>query len=220
MNLIQLKKSTLEIELIDGPQGAPRSPLVFLHEGLGSVAMWRSRDGFWPAQVCAATGRAGVVYSRRGYGQSSAIADVRGANRLPPDYMHQEAWQVLPELLNALGIERPVLLGHSDGTGAHLPSAMGLIGTPVHMVKGVRCKGMTFGAACTPPRRPVLAQRAIALLGGLVGGKEGNFDVLAIEHLGNQGRHAHVAGVKGQVQRFVARRCMRHNCEAGQRNKD
>jgi len=115
MHLIQLKKSTLEVEEIAAPAGPARAPLVFLHEGLGSVAMWRSRDGFWPAQVCAATGRAGVVYSRRGYGQSSGIADVRGANRLAPDYMHREAWEVLPELLGVLGMERPVLLGHSDG---------------------------------------------------------------------------------------------------------
>ncbi len=115
MHLIQLKQSTLELEQIAAPAGSARAPLVFLHEGLGSVAMWRSRDGFWPEQVCAATGRAGVVYSRRGYGQSSGMADVRGANRLPPDYMHQEAWQVLPELLKVLGLERPVLLGHSDG---------------------------------------------------------------------------------------------------------
>jgi pimeloyl-ACP methyl ester carboxylesterase len=115
MHLIQLKQSTLEVQHIAGPNGSTRSPIVFLHEGLGSVAMWHSRTGFWPAQVCAATGRAGVVYSRQGYGQSSTIADVRGTNRLAPDYMHQEAWQILPELLDALGLKHPVLLGHSDG---------------------------------------------------------------------------------------------------------
>src|SRR3569832_2294968 len=88
-----------------------RAPIVFLHEGLGSVAMWRD----WPAQVCAAAGRDGIVYSRRGYGESDAIADVRGAGRLGADYMHREAFEVLPALLEALGIESPVLLGHSDG---------------------------------------------------------------------------------------------------------
>jgi pimeloyl-ACP methyl ester carboxylesterase len=65
-----------------------------------------------------------LVYSRRGYGQSDAVPDVRGASgesagqrvgRLLPDYMHHEALVVLPALLQALGIERPVLLGHSDG---------------------------------------------------------------------------------------------------------
>lgn len=101
----------LEIQRIAAPSGRPGAPIVFLHEGLGSVAMWRD----WPARVCAATGRAGVVYSRRGYGASDPIADVRGRGRLPPDYMHREAYEVLPALLRALAIEAPVLLGHSDG---------------------------------------------------------------------------------------------------------
>lgn len=73
--------------------------------------MWRD----WPGQVCAATGRSGVVYSRRGYGQSDSIGEVRGRGRLGPDYMHREAWEELPALLAALHIEAPVLLGHSDG---------------------------------------------------------------------------------------------------------
>ena len=87
------------------------APLVFLHEGLGSVAMWRD----FPEKLCAATGRLAIVYSRRGYGQSDAVQDVRGAGKLKPDYMHHEAHEVLPELLRLLGIEKPVLLGHSDG---------------------------------------------------------------------------------------------------------
>lgn len=73
--------------------------------------MWRD----WPGRVCAATGRAGVVYSRRGYGRSDPVADVRGRGRLGPDYMHREAREVLPRLLERLEIEKPVLLGHSDG---------------------------------------------------------------------------------------------------------
>lgn len=87
------------------------APLVFLHEGLGSVALWRD----WPAQLCARLGRTGLVYSRQGYGQSAPRADVRGRGRLQPDYMHREALQVLPALLRQLGIARPVLVGHSDG---------------------------------------------------------------------------------------------------------
>ena len=87
------------------------APIVFLHEGLGSVAMWRD----FPQQLCQATGRAGWVYSRRGYGQSDAVPDVRGAGHLKPDYMHREAYEVLPELLRIEGISNPVLLGHSDG---------------------------------------------------------------------------------------------------------
>lgn len=101
----------LEVQRIEVDAGGPRAPIVFLHEGLGSVSMWRD----WPARVCEATGRAGIVYSRRGYGRSDSIPDVRGAGRLSPDYMHREAFDVLPALLRGLGVECPVLLGHSDG---------------------------------------------------------------------------------------------------------
>lgn len=108
----------LETLRIPGPASAPT--LVFLHEGLGSVALWRD----WPARLCAQLGCAGLLYSREGYGRSSPHGDVRGATRVEgtrhlgrwtPDYMHREALQVLPALLQALGIERPWLLGHSDG---------------------------------------------------------------------------------------------------------
>ena len=109
MALLQINQTSLEVEFIEGPAGP--APIVFLHEGLGSVAMWRD----WPAQVCKAAGRAGMVYSRLGYGRSQAIPDVRGANRRQADYMQREALDVLPALLQACGIERPVLLGHSDG---------------------------------------------------------------------------------------------------------
>lgn len=112
MNLIEINGIALETHGIAAPAGAdPAAPLVFLHEGLGSVAMWRD----WPDQLCAATGRAGLVFSRRGYGRSSPVPDVRGSGCLAPDYMHREAWEVLPALLARLGIERPVLVGHSDG---------------------------------------------------------------------------------------------------------
>jgi pimeloyl-ACP methyl ester carboxylesterase len=102
----------LELMRIPAPAShSDRVPLVFLHEGLGSVAMWRD----FPSQVCQATGRAGLVYSRRGYGRSDAVPDVRGQGRLQPDYMHKEAAEVLPELLALCGIPKPVLIGHSDG---------------------------------------------------------------------------------------------------------
>ncbi len=113
MQCVEISGSQLEVRQIPGP--AHLSPLVFLHEGLGSVAMWQSRDKDWPLSVCQASGRAGWVYSRRGYGQSDAVPDVRGANRLGADYMHLEAWQVLPQLLQSLRVEKPVLIGHSDG---------------------------------------------------------------------------------------------------------
>jgi pimeloyl-ACP methyl ester carboxylesterase len=87
--------------------------------------MWRD----WPQEICHATGRAGWVYSRRGYGQSDAIADIRAepswhnglrSGRLAPDYMHDEAWSTLPALLQELQVQQPVLLGHSDGASIAL----------------------------------------------------------------------------------------------------
>ncbi|WP_077560626.1 alpha/beta hydrolase [Polaromonas sp. C04] len=126
MSMIRIHGVQLEVRQIEAAAGEQRrAPIVFLHEGLGSVAMWRD----WPDQVCLATGRAGVVYSRRGYGRSDPVPDVRGASsereglrvgRLQPDYMHREAWEVLPELLRVLQIDKPVLLGHSDGASIAL----------------------------------------------------------------------------------------------------
>jgi pimeloyl-ACP methyl ester carboxylesterase len=84
---------------------------VFLHEGLGSVALWKD----WPEQVCEALACEGWVYSRQGYGQSEGISDVRGAGRLHADYLHHEGLVVLPELLKSLNISNPLLVGHSDG---------------------------------------------------------------------------------------------------------
>ncbi|MDR2189476.1 MAG: alpha/beta hydrolase [Azonexus sp.] len=85
---------------------ANRPPLLLLHEGLGCVAMWRD----FPQKLAAATGCRLVVWSRAGYGGSQPWPTPR-----QPDYMHREAEQALPELLAALDIERPVLIGHSDG---------------------------------------------------------------------------------------------------------
>ena len=91
-----------------GSAGAEAPVLVFLHEGLGSVAMWRD----FPARLCDATGLRGLVYSRPGYGRSTPRpADERWA----PDFMHRQARDVLPALLAQLGVQRPWLFGHSDG---------------------------------------------------------------------------------------------------------
>jgi len=108
MNFLNVGAARLECRQI---AGAPDlSAVVFLHEGLGSVSHWTQRGIDWPQQVCDATGRPGVVYSRRGYGQSEAAP-----GDLPADYLQREAWEVLPALLDALHISQPVLLGHSDG---------------------------------------------------------------------------------------------------------
>jgi len=95
----------IEYERIEvGSAGRPT--LVFLHEGLGSIAMWRD----FPSRVTHATGCNALVYSRYGYGNSAPLQEPREVR-----YMHDEALVALPELLDALGIEAPILLGHSDG---------------------------------------------------------------------------------------------------------
>jgi pimeloyl-ACP methyl ester carboxylesterase len=86
-------------------------PLVLLHEGLGSVGMWRD----FPLALAERTGRTVIVYSRYGYGESDVLQEPR-----EPDYMHHEARVVLPAFLETLGIERPVLFGHSDGASIAL----------------------------------------------------------------------------------------------------
>jgi pimeloyl-ACP methyl ester carboxylesterase len=92
--------------------GAPRGPgvpeVVFLHEGLGSVAMWKA----FPHAFCAEHGFAGFVYSRRGYGRSPPRPP---GERWSPRFLHVQAWDVLPRLLAHHAIERPFLFGHSDG---------------------------------------------------------------------------------------------------------
>ncbi|WP_374569407.1 alpha/beta fold hydrolase [Ideonella sp.] len=89
-------------------QGRPL--MVFLHEGLGSVAMWRD----FPARLVDALGWRGLVYSRPGYGRSTPRSPDEA---WAPDFMHRQARQVLPALLRALGVDadRPWLFGHSDG---------------------------------------------------------------------------------------------------------
>ena len=105
------QRARIEYLSIAGAQ--PDAPLmVFLHEGLGSVAMWRD----FPQRLCAALGCAGLVYSRPGYGRSTprATDEAWGV-----DFMHHQAHAVLPALLRALGIDAahtpPWLFGHSDG---------------------------------------------------------------------------------------------------------
>lgn len=91
---------------------ADRPLLVFLHEGLGSVAMWRD----FPTRLCAAVGCRGLVYSRPGYGRSTPRAAEEAWDL---DFMHRQAHEVLPALFEALAIDvartKPWLLGHSDG---------------------------------------------------------------------------------------------------------
>ena len=95
---------------------ADRPTLVFLHEGLGSVAMWRN----FPSRVAHATNCNALVYSRYGYGNSEPLREPRTVS-----YMHDEALATLPELLDQLAIDRPILVGHSDGASIALIHAGG-----------------------------------------------------------------------------------------------
>lgn len=105
---------TLDVFIAEGRLAASRifparqtgaEALVFLHEALGSISLWR---GF-PEALCAATGREGLVYERFGSGGSDPIPGPRGTT-----YLHEEAHR-LREVLAATGIRSPILVGHSDG---------------------------------------------------------------------------------------------------------
>jgi pimeloyl-ACP methyl ester carboxylesterase len=95
-----------------GRERTSRPLLVFLHEGLGSVSMWRD----FPQQLCEAVNARGLVYSRPGYGRSTPRAAEEAWDL---DFMHRQAHEVLPALFEALNIdvarEKPWLFGHSDG---------------------------------------------------------------------------------------------------------
>src|SRR3982074_2803295 len=102
---LRISASDLEYRMI-GPAPDDAPPIVMLHEGLGSAALW----GYFPEKLQAATSACVFAYSRAGYGASTPAKLPR-----PLDYMHIEARQVLPKLLDAIGFRGGLLLGHSDG---------------------------------------------------------------------------------------------------------
>jgi pimeloyl-ACP methyl ester carboxylesterase len=102
---LRIGSSDLEYRLI-GPAPSDAPTIVMLHEGLGSVGLW----GDFPDQLATATGASVFAYSRAGYGASSPVPLPR-----PLNYMHIEACEVLPKLLDQIGFRRGLLLGHSDG---------------------------------------------------------------------------------------------------------
>ena len=121
-----------------GAQRSDAPVVVFLHEGLGSLAMWKD----WPERLCAAGGYRGLVYSRYGYGRSTARPP---AERWTPAFMHAQAEDTLPKLLAALRVgadgRKPWLFGHSDGGSIALihaamhPSAVaGVVAVAPHIM--------------------------------------------------------------------------------------
>ena len=121
----------LRLEYRDLPaRDADLPTLVLLHEGLGCVAMWRH----FPEKLAAATGCRVIVWSRAGYGGSDSYPEPR-----TPRYMHREALEALPALLTALQIQRPLLVGHSDGgsialifAGAYPEQTCGVVAMAPH----------------------------------------------------------------------------------------
>ncbi len=121
---IEIDGKRLETEW-HGPPPSEALTLVFLHEGLGCVAMWRD----FPARLAEATGCGALVFSRLGYGRSDACSLPR-----PISFMHEEGLNVMPAFLDAAGIKACILIGHSDG------GSIGIIyagGTPALPLKGL-----------------------------------------------------------------------------------
>ncbi len=114
-----------------GPPAEAAPTLVLLHEGLGCVALWRD----FPEALVAATGCGVFAYSRFGYGGSDSVSLPR-----PMRYMHDEALEVLPRVLDAAGVRRAVLVGHSDGGSiaaihagtVHDPRVLGVVMIAAH----------------------------------------------------------------------------------------
>jgi pimeloyl-ACP methyl ester carboxylesterase len=102
---LRIGDSDLEYRMI-GPSPEEAPTIVMLHEGLGSAALW----GDFPQKLQQATEAGVFVYSRAGYGASSPVTLPRSL-----DYMHKEALEVLPKVLEAIGFRRGILVGHSDG---------------------------------------------------------------------------------------------------------
>jgi pimeloyl-ACP methyl ester carboxylesterase len=116
--------SDLEYRMI-GPSPADAPTIILLHEGLGSAGLW----GDFPEKLQAATDLGVFAYSRAGYGASSPVKLPR-----PLDYMHVEALETLPKLLDAIGFRKGLLVGHSDGASI---AAIYAGGSGDHRVRGV-----------------------------------------------------------------------------------
>ena len=121
--------------------------LVFLHEGLGSVGLWRD----FPDRLCAATGCAALIYSRQGHGSSTPLPR-NAAGEIDPDaeYLKREADEMLPKVMDAAGIDRAILVGHSDGGSIALMMAATnphrvigcIVEAPHVMVEEITVKGI------------------------------------------------------------------------------
>lgn len=111
---IQWRNSPLRLEYQwVGARRSEHPVIVFLHEGLGSIALWKD----FPEAFCRAHGLTGLVFSRYGYGHSTPRP---AQEKWPVSFMHEQAHQVLPAFFSYLGISKPWLFGHSDGASIAL----------------------------------------------------------------------------------------------------
>jgi pimeloyl-ACP methyl ester carboxylesterase len=122
--ILTIGTSDLEYRMT-GPAPGDAPTIVMLHEGLGSAGLW----GDFPEKLQAAAGVGVFAYSRAGYGASSPVQLPR-----PVDYMHVEALDVLPKILDAIGFRRGLLLGHSDGASI---AAIYAGGVQDHRIRGL-----------------------------------------------------------------------------------
>lgn len=114
LSVLRVDGIDLEIKYFIGGENKPT--LIFLHEGLGCVEMWRD----FPEKLSELTGCPALVYSRQGYGRSSSCEVPR-----PLTYMQDEGLKVLPEIIKVTGIQQHILIGHSDGGSIALINAGG-----------------------------------------------------------------------------------------------
>ncbi|MEE8407649.1 MAG: alpha/beta hydrolase [Acidimicrobiia bacterium] len=136
--------------------GGSRPTLVFLHEGLGSVELWRT----FPDDVAGAADHRGLVYSRYGHGWSEVATGPR-----PLDFVDREALDVLPTLLDRLDSHRPILIGHSDGASIslvyaahHQTEALVLLAPHVFVEEGGLAKIRALGRQ---PQRDELIEKMV-----------------------------------------------------------
>lgn len=152
MTFLDIRGRRIEVECLPGLDAAGSDkdapPVVFLHEALGSIGLWRD----FPALVSRATGAPAIVYSRYGLGRSEPLREPRTR-----DYLHAEALETLPDLLRRLEVREPILFGHSDGAsialihaGAGREPVAGLILEAPHVfieditLAGIRAAGEAY----------------------------------------------------------------------------
>ncbi|HMG49134.1 MAG TPA: alpha/beta hydrolase [Inquilinus sp.] len=133
---IRIDGHRLHWQRLDPPGGAGRLPLLLLHEGLGSVAQWTRRDVDVAARLATATGHPVLAHDRLGFGRSDPLPGPRGER-----YLYQEAGETLPRVLDALGVDRIGLVGHSDGgsialifAAAHPDRAAWVVSEAAHVI--------------------------------------------------------------------------------------